>query len=105
MESNYGDARAASLDLLPAQDCTWGDSPTWSRAGWAVVRIAMLGLLATYLVGWAQDLQRLSRLEAEPSPPLIKIISKHEAWLRIRKIHHEAVNFPDKFIKKKGLPS
>ena len=83
MESKLRNARIAGLDLLPAQDCTWGESPTWTRAGRAVFRIVMLGLLATYLVGWAQDLQRLSRLEAEPAPPLIKIISKHEARLRI----------------------
>ena len=76
-------AQVASLDLLPAHDCTWGEQPTWPRAGRAVFKIVMLGLLATYLVGWAQDLQRFSRLEAEPSPPLIKIISKQEAWLRI----------------------
>lgn len=83
MESELRGARVASLDLLPAHDCTWGDQPSWSRAGWAICRIVMVGLLATYLIGWVQDLQRLSRLEAEPSPPLIKIISKHEAWLRI----------------------
>ncbi len=83
MDSEVRRARVASLDLLPAHDCTLGDQPSWSRAGRAVCRAVMMGLLATYLVGWVQDLQRLSRLEAEPSPPLIKIISKHEAWLRI----------------------
>jgi hypothetical protein len=100
MESEIQDVRVASLDLLPAQDCTWGERPTWSRTGRVVLKIVMLGLLATYLVGWAQDLQRLSRLEAEPSPPF-KIISKHEAWLRIharppiRSIHEKTVNVPD----------
>lgn len=52
------------------------------RAGWVLGRLVLVGLLMTYLVGWAQDLQRVRRLEAEPTPPS-KVISKNEAWQRI----------------------
>lgn len=82
MASGLRGARVASLDLMPAHDCTWEGQATWSRTGRALSWIVTAGLLMTYLVGWAQDLQRLSRLEAEPSPPY-KIITKQEAWQRI----------------------
>jgi hypothetical protein len=49
------------------------------RPGWAISKIVMAALLMAYLAGWAQDLQRLRHLEAEPPPPF-KVITKHEAW-------------------------
>ena len=54
----------------------------WLRSSWLLGKLLLTGLLLTYLVGWVQDFQRISRLEAEPSPPY-KVISKNEAWRRI----------------------
>jgi hypothetical protein len=53
-----------------------------SRAGWTLGKFVLAGLLLMYLVGWAQDYQRVRRLEAEPAPP-VKIITKYQAWQRI----------------------
>jgi len=55
--------------------------------GWAVSKIVMVGILLAYLAGWAQDLHRLRRLEAEPPPPF-KVITKQQAW---RLIHPRPV--------------
>lgn len=52
------------------------------RHGWILGKLLLAGLLAVYAVGWAQDVQRIRRLEAEPTPPS-KIITKQEAWQRI----------------------
>ena len=52
------------------------------RAGWILGKVVLAGLLLMYLVGWAQDFERVHRLEAEPAPPL-KIITKYQAWQRI----------------------
>ena len=52
------------------------------RTVWALGKFVLVGLLLMYLVGWAQDFERVRRLEAEPAPPL-KIISKYQAWERI----------------------
>lgn len=54
------------------------------RAGWILGKFVLAGLLLTYLVGWAQDLHRVRRLEAEPPPPL-KVITKYQAWERIHR--------------------
>ena len=54
------------------------------RAGWILGKLTLAGLLVTYMAGWIQDLQRLSQLEAQPTPPF-KVISKTEAWQRIHK--------------------
>ena len=54
----------------------------WLRTSWLLGKLLLTGLLLTYLVGWVQDFQRISRLEAEPTPPY-KVISKNEAWNRI----------------------
>ena len=53
-----------------------------SRAGWILGKCVLAGLLLMYLVGWAQDFERVRRLEAEPAPPL-RIITKYQAWDRI----------------------
>ncbi|MBI4536421.1 MAG: hypothetical protein HY712_00515 [candidate division NC10 bacterium] len=84
MPSDTRGLRIAGLEVLPVHDCIWQERPGWSHTGWAVSKLVMAGLLTMYLVGWVQDLQRLSRLEAEP-PPLSKIIviTKYEAWHRI----------------------
>jgi len=55
----------------------------WCQTGLAVSKILVAGLLAAYLLTWAQDLHRLHTLEAEPSPPS-KVISKYEVWDRIQ---------------------
>ncbi len=52
------------------------------RAAWALGKFVLAGLLLMYLVGWAQDFERVRRLEAEPAPPL-KVITKYQAWERI----------------------
>lgn len=52
------------------------------RHGWILGKLLLAGLLAVYAVGWVQDVQRIRRLEAEPTPPS-KIITKQEAWQRI----------------------
>ncbi len=54
----------------------------WLRSGWFLGKLLLTGLLLTYLVGWAQDFQRIRQLEAEPTPHY-KVISKNEAWHRI----------------------
>jgi hypothetical protein len=72
----------ASIDPLPAFDFTWAEHAPLSRMGRTASKLLLASFLALYLVGWAQDLQRLSQLEAEPSPPS-KVISKYEAWNRI----------------------
>ncbi len=54
----------------------------WLRSRWFLGKLLLTGLLLTYLVGWVQDLQRIRRLEAEPTPPS-KVITKYEAWRRI----------------------
>ncbi len=53
-----------------------------ARAAWILGKCVLAGLLVLYLAGWAQDFQRVSRLQAEPAPPL-KIITKYQAWQRI----------------------
>jgi hypothetical protein len=52
------------------------------RHGWILGKLLLAGLLAVYAAGWVQDVQRIRRLEAEPTPPS-KIITKQEAWQRI----------------------
>jgi hypothetical protein len=52
------------------------------RSGWTIGAIVLAGLLLTYLVTWVEDLRRVSRLEAEPTPPS-KVITRNEAWQRI----------------------
>jgi len=55
-----------------------------SRFGWAMSQIVLGGLLLTYLAGWAQDIQRVQHLRAEPVPfSKVVIITKHEAYDRI----------------------
>jgi hypothetical protein len=54
------------------------------RAGWILGKLTLAGLLLTYMAGWVQDLQRLTQLEAQPTPPS-KVISKREAWQRVHK--------------------
>jgi|MudIll2142460700_1097286.scaffolds.fasta_scaffold290000_1 hypothetical protein len=54
------------------------------RAGWILGKLTLAGLLATYMAGWVQDLQRLNQLEAQPTPPF-KVISKQEAWQRVHR--------------------
>ncbi len=54
------------------------------RALWGLAQVAIACLLAAYLVGWIEDFQRVSRLSAEPPPPLKKVVvTKYEAWERI----------------------
>ncbi|HSB79677.1 MAG TPA: hypothetical protein VLM91_12910 [Candidatus Methylomirabilis sp.] len=52
------------------------------RAGWILGKCVLAGLLLMYLVGWAQDFERVRGLKAEAAPPL-KIITKYQAWERI----------------------
>jgi len=54
------------------------------HAGWILGKLTLAGLLLTYMAGWVQDLQRLTLLEAQPTPPS-KVISKREAWQRVHK--------------------
>jgi hypothetical protein len=54
------------------------------HAGWILGKLTLAGLLLTYMVGWVHDLQRMTQLEAQPTPPF-KVISKYEAWQRIYK--------------------
>ena len=54
------------------------------RAGWILGKLTLAGLLLTYMAGWVHDLQRMTHLEAQPTPPF-KIISKQQAWQRIYK--------------------
>ena len=54
------------------------------RAGWILGKLTLAGLLLTYMAGWVHDLQRMTQLEAQPTPKF-KIISKYEAWERIYK--------------------
>jgi hypothetical protein len=70
------------LPELPAAEDLLRRQREWFRTGWTVSKILMAGLLMVYLVGWANDLQRLISLEAEPSPPS-KVITKFQAWERI----------------------
>jgi hypothetical protein len=68
-----------------AQTKTLATHRPWTlllRAGWILGKLTLAGLLLTYMAGWVHDLQRLTRLEAMPTPPF-KIISKQEAWQRI----------------------
>ncbi len=52
------------------------------HAGWILGKLTLAGLLLTYMAGWVHDLQRMTHLEAQPTPPF-KVISKKEAWQRI----------------------
>lgn len=52
------------------------------RSGWTLSKLVLTSLLLIYLMGWVQGLQRMRRLEAEPTPPS-KVITKYEAWERI----------------------
>lgn len=52
------------------------------RHGWILGKLLLAGLLTAYVIGCVQDVQRIRRLEAEPTPPS-KIITKQEAWQRI----------------------
>ena len=54
------------------------------QAGWILGKLTLAGLLLTYMAGWVHDLQRMTHLEAQPTPPF-KVISKQEAWQRINK--------------------
>jgi hypothetical protein len=54
------------------------------HAGWILGKLTLAGLLLTYMAGWVQDLQRLTQLEAQPTPPS-RVISKREAWQRVHK--------------------
>jgi hypothetical protein len=54
------------------------------QAGWILGKLTLAGLLLTYMAGWVHDLQRMTHLEAQPTPPF-KVISKQEAWQRIYK--------------------
>ena len=79
IETTIAEARVPLLRELPTASSTLAGP---LRAGWVLGKLVLAGLLLTYLVGWAQDLQRVRRLEAEPTPPA-KVITKHEAWQRI----------------------
>jgi hypothetical protein len=50
--------------------------------GRTLATLALTGLLFGYLMTWMEDLKRVHRLEAEPTPPS-KVITKQEAWQRI----------------------
>jgi hypothetical protein len=55
-----------------------------SRAWWPLTRIVLGVLLFSYLMGCIQDYQRVRDLRAEPSPSSKVIITKNEAWERLR---------------------
>jgi hypothetical protein len=55
-----------------------------SHAWWSLTQIALGGLLFLYLVGWVQDFERVRDLRAEPSPFQKVIITKNQAWERVR---------------------
>ncbi len=72
------DAPIGSLSVAPA---TLAVQP---QRWWALTQLALAGLLVAYLVGMVQDFQRVRDLRAEP-PRLSKIIiTKQEAWQRVR---------------------
>jgi hypothetical protein len=50
--------------------------------GRSLTALALAALLLTSLMTWIGELDRVSRLEAEPTPPF-KVITKHQAWQRI----------------------
>lgn len=59
-------------------------APSLLRSGWGLLRVAVAGLLVAYWVGWFEDVERVSRLSAEASPVLKKVVvTKAEAWDRI----------------------
>ncbi len=78
IETVVAEAEASLVDPLAAR----GPLAITLRAGWILGKLVLAGLLATYLVGWMQDFQRVRRLTAVPTPPF-KIITKYEAWQRI----------------------
>jgi hypothetical protein len=54
-----------------------------SRIWWSLTKIALGGLLLTYLVGCFQDFERVRDLRVEPAPASKIIITKREAWERV----------------------
>ncbi|HSB73740.1 MAG TPA: hypothetical protein VLT62_30815 [Candidatus Methylomirabilis sp.] len=78
-ESAIAEAQFPLLRDLPA---TPSPSIPPLRAGWVLGKVALAGLLLMYLVGWAQDFERVRRLQAEPVPQFT-VISKYQAWERI----------------------
>lgn len=83
MDTTIAEAQVPLLRDLPAAS---NSLAVPLRAGWVFGRLLLVGLLLTYLAGWVQDLQRVRRLEAEPTPPS-KVITKHEAWQRVYHRH------------------
>ncbi len=53
---------------------------------WALTQLALAGLLVAYLVGMVQDFQRVRDLRAEPLRLSKIIITKQEAWQRVRAV-------------------
>jgi hypothetical protein len=78
---------------LPKIDTTIGalsDAPATlavqPQRWWALTQLALAGLLVAYLVGMVQDFQRVRDLRAEPSRLSKIIITKQQAWQRVRAI-------------------
>ncbi len=68
----------ARISVSPATVA--GQSAPW----WPLTQILLGALLLLYLVGWVQDFERVRDLRAEPSPFRKVIITKSQAWDRIR---------------------
>jgi hypothetical protein len=68
----------ARISVSPATVA--GQSAPW----WPLTQIVLGALLFLYVVGWIQDFERVRDLRAEPSPFQKVIITKNQAWDRIR---------------------
>lgn len=90
-ETTLAEAQFPLLRDLPA---TPSSSMSTLRAGWVLGKFVLAGLLLIYLAGWAQDFERVRRLQAEPVPQF-KVISKYQAWQRIyRAASRQAASSP-----------